>query len=256
MKSGDIDLTRLKIAAPCAVPWESMTGDNRVRFCEHCSLHVYNISEMSALEAMAFVRNRNEKLKCVRFFRRSDGTILTRDCSRGVRIARDKCLRFWQKSAAAALFFCSLVTQVFAQSSTGSVHTERRILVSPVVPPDTQSREHNLGQATMGAISSDFGPYMTTMQRRINAKWHRPANWTDDTKTVVSFNVDQGGKIARPKVIHSSGDDLCDQSALNAINDSVPFMHLPSEAGKDVEIEFTFDAKLLRDAAGSPGKDK
>jgi TonB family protein len=251
MKSGDGDLTRLKIAAPCDVPWESMTGDNRVRFCDQCSLHVYNISEMSASEATAFIRNRNEKLKCVRFFRRSDGTILTRDCSRGLRIARDKCLRFWQKSAAAALFFCSLVTQVFAQSSTGSIHSERRMLVSPVVPPDMQNREHTSGPATMGAISSDFGPYMKTMQRRINAKWHRPSNWTDYTKTVVSFNADQDGNIARLKVIHSSGDDLCDQSALNAVNNSVPFMKLPSYAGKDVDIQFTFDAKILRDAASS-----
>ena len=250
MNSGYGDLARLQISAPCDLTWESMTGDNQVRFCGQCSLHVYNISEMSASEAAAFIRGRNETLKCVRFFRRSDGTILTQNCPRGLRVARDKCLRLWQKSAAAALFFCSFVSQVFAQGSNGSMHNERRMLVSPVVPPRGQSHEHTMGPATMGAVSADVGPYMTLVQRRVCANWHRPPSWRDDMKTVVSFNLDRDGNIARLRITHSSGDESCDQSALKAINNSVPFMHLPPETGKDVEIQFTFDAKLMRDLAG------
>ncbi len=29
-------LDRLRIATPCPISWEQITGDNRVRFCHHC----------------------------------------------------------------------------------------------------------------------------------------------------------------------------------------------------------------------------
>jgi hypothetical protein len=33
-------LEDLHIAKPCPVSWADMKGDDRVRFCSHCSLHV------------------------------------------------------------------------------------------------------------------------------------------------------------------------------------------------------------------------
>jgi hypothetical protein len=64
-----------------------MTGDDRVRFCEHCRKNVYNLSSMSHDEAAALVRQTEGRL-CVRFYRRHDGTILTNDCPVGLRAAR------------------------------------------------------------------------------------------------------------------------------------------------------------------------
>jgi hypothetical protein len=61
-----------------------MEGGDRVRFCKECRLNVYNLSEMSRQEAEWLVRNREGRL-CVRFFRRRDGTLLTRDCPVGFR---------------------------------------------------------------------------------------------------------------------------------------------------------------------------
>jgi len=44
----DIDrLNRLRIASPCPTAWEQMAGDDRVRFCDPCNLHVYNIGQMT-----------------------------------------------------------------------------------------------------------------------------------------------------------------------------------------------------------------
>jgi hypothetical protein len=56
-----------------------MAGDERVRFCGHCQRHVYNLSGMTRAEAEAVI-HRKEGRPCVRFYRRPDGTILTRDC--------------------------------------------------------------------------------------------------------------------------------------------------------------------------------
>ena len=60
-----------------------MQGDERVRFCEQCALHVYNLSAMTASEAENLVLEKEGHL-CVRFFQRNDGTVLTQDCPRGL----------------------------------------------------------------------------------------------------------------------------------------------------------------------------
>jgi len=76
-------LDQMSVATPCKMAWEDMTGDNRVRFCSQCNLNVYNISEMTRAEADALVTNREGHL-CARFFKRADGTVITRDCPVGL----------------------------------------------------------------------------------------------------------------------------------------------------------------------------
>ncbi|MCC7528421.1 MAG: hypothetical protein IT342_07860, partial [Candidatus Melainabacteria bacterium] len=44
-------LNSIRIASPCHVDWETMTGDERKRFCGDCKLNVYNISEMTKKDA-------------------------------------------------------------------------------------------------------------------------------------------------------------------------------------------------------------
>jgi hypothetical protein len=94
-----IVLDELRVAAPCPADWNEMTGDTRVRFCARCRLNVYDLSAMTRVEAEALVREREGRL-CVRFFRRSDGTMLTRDCPVGVRRRRLR-QRLWARAAAA-----------------------------------------------------------------------------------------------------------------------------------------------------------
>ena len=82
-----------------------MTGDDRTRFCSQCKLHVYDLSAMSREEATAFIGER-EGRTCVRFYRRQDGTILTRDCPVGLHAARQ---RFTRAIAALAGIIVALI---------------------------------------------------------------------------------------------------------------------------------------------------
>jgi hypothetical protein len=82
-------LDQIQVASPCQVPWHTMTGDDRVRFCGKCHLHVYDLSAMQRAEAEALV-TRTEGNLCVRFYRRADGTVLTRDCRTVLAAARRK----------------------------------------------------------------------------------------------------------------------------------------------------------------------
>jgi hypothetical protein len=77
-------LDDLRVAAPCSVLWDGMAGDDRVRTCVQCSKEVFDISNMSRADAEVLLRERVEGV-CVRFYRRLDGTILTKDCPIGVR---------------------------------------------------------------------------------------------------------------------------------------------------------------------------
>jgi hypothetical protein len=85
-------LPQVHIASPCPAAWEEMRGDDRSRFCGECKLNVYNLSDMSADEAEAFLTDATGRV-CVRYYRRADGTVMTRDCPRGLAAARKRFAR-------------------------------------------------------------------------------------------------------------------------------------------------------------------
>ena len=76
-------LDNIRVATPCSVSWDGMTGDERVRACGDCKKTVFNISNLTRAEAQALIVEKEGKL-CVRYYQRHDGTILLKDCSVGV----------------------------------------------------------------------------------------------------------------------------------------------------------------------------
>jgi len=100
-----IPLDVIDIPQPCPARWEDMTGDRNMRHCQLCKTHVYNLSEMTRREAEALIEKHEGHL-CARFYRRTDGTIITRRCPRAVRRAA---AWTWGKIAASVVLFCSLV---------------------------------------------------------------------------------------------------------------------------------------------------
>lgn len=104
----------IQIASPCSASWDNMRGDELVRFCSDCKLNVYNISDMTREEATSLIQ-RNEGGLCGRFYRRADGTILTRDCPVGVWEVRKRLARVVAAAAALVAFLAS--GTVFALSN-------------------------------------------------------------------------------------------------------------------------------------------
>jgi hypothetical protein len=76
-------LDNIRVAAPCTADWTKMPGDERVRACGDCNKNVYNLSGMTREEAEALLVEKEGRL-CVRYYRRTDGTILFGDCTIGV----------------------------------------------------------------------------------------------------------------------------------------------------------------------------
>ena len=56
----------VEVGAPCSEEWNEMKGNDKVRFCSHCSKHVNNLSEMTRKQAMRLVRASHGDL-CIRY---------------------------------------------------------------------------------------------------------------------------------------------------------------------------------------------
>src|ERR1041385_596519 len=72
-------LPNIYVASPCPADWEKMKGDARVRMCAQCNKHVFNLSGMTRAQAENVIVEKNGNL-CVRYYERTDGTILLKDC--------------------------------------------------------------------------------------------------------------------------------------------------------------------------------
>ncbi|MFY9227043.1 MAG: energy transducer TonB [Blastocatellia bacterium] len=125
MTKRSIPLNMISIAAPCSANWNEMTGNDQVRFCQQCSLNVYNLSNMAQDQAEELIRNKEGRL-CVRFYRRSDGTILTQNCPVGLQALKKKIAR-------AATAIISAVLSFGASFGMFSYLTSKKTVEHPLI---------------------------------------------------------------------------------------------------------------------------
>ncbi|MDT7778372.1 MAG: hypothetical protein QOC99_884 [Acidobacteriota bacterium] len=97
---------RLTISKPCSVEWDSMAGNERVRFCAHCSLHVHNLSEITPARAMKLVLRSGGRL-CLRIEQGPDGTPRTRNITEPLHQIKRRASRLAAGAFGAALTLCS-----------------------------------------------------------------------------------------------------------------------------------------------------
>jgi hypothetical protein len=171
-------LNNLKVASPCSQDWEAMIGSDRKRFCGECQLNVYNLSGMTRGEAENLLLNSEGRL-CVRFYKRADGTVLTKDCPVGWQALKKRI----SKTAAAfvslifgllsGLGLMSLASQPKEQRLMGAIAyqptpkptpdevtmgdvTMGNFIVPKTTPKATPKATPNNRQATVGMLSNDF----------------------------------------------------------------------------------------------------
>ncbi len=119
-------LRQIRIASPCPTSWDSMSGNDRVRFCSECKLHVYNLAAMTAGEIEQLIK-RTEGRLCGWIHRRADGTVMTRDCPVGLQKARRRVLALMGQVAASCVIaggaLTALATGVNQDEGTGRLAT-------------------------------------------------------------------------------------------------------------------------------------
>jgi len=147
----------LRIAKPCPKKWDEMHGTAKKRFCEHCQLHVHNLSEMSERERNDAITRTGGQL-CIAYIQRPDGSMAVR--SRWEPIQRLFApVRWWIASALAtvlpfAFVGCADRTTTLGRVSPGcSTHQQKTVhgtaggtigevtLGVPMPPPASKSSE-------------------------------------------------------------------------------------------------------------------
>jgi hypothetical protein len=164
-------LNAISVASPCSVPWDKMTGDDRTRFCQQCHLNVYNLSEMSAAQANRLIE-RTEGRTCVRFYRRADGSVMTRDCPAGV-----------ERMKAIGKRMCAFLSFVvaYAMWGIGGLRPAARETPAPRIPAVEREMNNNVTQGTVvfrAPIPPGYGniaPYRKELLRRLASNWHPKA---------------------------------------------------------------------------------
>lgn len=156
-------LNHVRIAAPCKADWDQMIGTDRVRFCGQCNLNVYNLSRMTRAQAESLIAGTEGRL-CVRFYRRSDGSILTKDCPVGLRAIRRR-LSYLAKAALAAVlsFLAGLGVYRFTELRSTSVMGVMAVIPEPITTPGVDTlvvtkqgqmvlRAEDVGKIPLGGV--------------------------------------------------------------------------------------------------------
>jgi uncharacterized protein YeeX (DUF496 family) len=185
-RSSQID--DLRIASPCTADWDAMIGDNRVRHCALCNLNVYNFSEMTAREIRNLIAQREGRL-CGRMFRRADGTILSRDCPRGLRAAAQR-VSLWASAALSTLMAVGCASAPVAKEQIR-------------IRPDSQASlsatsTDGLVQIQANKIETGLALTVTGLGDFIVAQASVTATPLAGGKDIVTGTTDERGKLSLP----------------------------------------------------------
>lgn len=168
---------QIRIASPCQISWQRMSGDERVRSCDLCNLQVYNIASLTRREAEQLI-NYAEGRVCARIFRRADGTIITRDCPVGLRAVRRRVAR-----TAGAVFaaITSLAVSVLGQKQTPGDKSSctQQVTITRTTPDQ---------QRDIRSISGRVYDVNGAVMMGVKIKLSRP----DGTSVIKSRTDDQG----------------------------------------------------------------
>lgn len=133
-------LDNVEIASPCTASWEEMTGNDQVRHCAHCSLNVYNLSAMTREEATGIITQAEGRV-CVRLYRRTDGTVLTRDCPTGLRAARQRVSRSIRNIAATIVTVAAGMIGLGARQAWAQGESTPRHIMGGLARPERDEPE-------------------------------------------------------------------------------------------------------------------
>ncbi|HEY0320961.1 MAG TPA: ankyrin repeat domain-containing protein [Pyrinomonadaceae bacterium] len=135
-------LDSIDIKSPCASDWDSMVGNDVVRFCQHCNLNVHDLSLMTRQEALALVRNSNGRL-CLRYIRRPDGTIQTAPPFQKLHLIKRRATKIVAGAFGATLSICASVA---AQTPSTAGETEIVCEVPRKANPASMNLEGGVAQ--------------------------------------------------------------------------------------------------------------
>jgi hypothetical protein len=184
MKPASSVLANLRIATPCPMGWEQMTGNDRVRFCDQCQLNVFNLSELTPTEVEELIASSEGRI-CGRLYRRADGTVLTKDCPVGLRALRK---RVSMKVAAMFAAIVGLSSSVLGQQPA----TDDSKNTCPSQTKITRSENKTAGSTVAGTLSDPAGAAIANAEVRL---------FNERDEAVAIVHTTNEGRFAIPSLL-------------------------------------------------------
>lgn len=103
-------LDQIQIKSPCSADWNSMIGNDQIRFCEHCNLSVQDISQMTRKRVLRLAAHSKGRL-CIRYQRRPDGSLVTKSVGQKLHQISRRASRIAAGAFSATLSISSAVAQ-------------------------------------------------------------------------------------------------------------------------------------------------
>lgn len=140
-------LNNVTIPSPCSADWNTMIGNDQVRFCEHCNLDVHNLSSMTRTQAQRLVARANGRL-CVRYHHDDSGRPLTLPVGQKLHRIGRRVSRIAAGAFTATLSVTSAVAQGSASFQSGNLN-----------PPNAMqtNARWRIGSSIVGTITDQNG---------------------------------------------------------------------------------------------------
>ncbi len=100
--------------------------------------------------------------------------------------------------------------------------------------------------ASSAQVQNDFSQYMTNVNEKLQKNW-TPPDFLEEAHTRILFKINRDGEIYSARIIESSGDNIYDESAINALKKSMPFGAFPKNTTREsLTINYSFDTTLVK----------
>ena len=169
-------LKNLTIPSPCTSDWNSMKGNDLVRFCEHCDLSVHNLSQITRNQAQRLVARSNGRL-CVRYYEDSMGRPLTLPVKQRLHRIGRRASQIAAGAFSATLSVTNAIAQPSANFQAGNL--------SPSAATETSAR-WSLGSSIVGIVTDQNGAVIPGATISI---------WNDQLATALFTSTDTSGQF-------------------------------------------------------------
>lgn len=95
-------------------------------------------------------------------------------------------------------------------------------------------------------LQNDFSSYMDSVRTSLQKNWI-PPDFLEEGHVRVLFKVDRNGRVLSADIIESSGDNIYDESAIEALKKAQPFGQFPPQTTREtLTINYSFDTSLVK----------
>lgn len=179
-------LNSITIKEPCSADWDEMKGNDRARFCEHCSIEVTDLSRFTQADAVRLVLRSKGRL-CLRIHRTPKGEVITREVAQQIHTISRRASRI---AAGAFTAVISLSAAGFPTSASANLADSDRPAAHSVLTKDPGSGSFWLGGRVMDANEAVIPSAKVTLRNEKSNETQETVTGEDGT---FGFWVDHAG---------------------------------------------------------------